>query len=60
MKNCIPCTICMKCKSVNEKERILFIVNLLISYKETFRRGFAKLERKHKGTQKRSFLTQTI
>ena len=57
MKNCFPCT---KCKSVNEKERILFIVNLLIGYKETFRRDFAKLERKHKGTQERSFLTLTI
>ena len=56
--NCIPCTICMKCKSVKEKERILFIVNLLISYKET--RDFAKVERKQKGTQKRCFLKVTI
>ena len=41
----------MKCKSVKEKERILFIVNLLISYKET--RDFAKVEKKTEGNTKK-------
>ena len=47
----------MKCKSVEEKQRILFIVNLLISYKET--RDFAKVERKQKGTQKLEMLSKS-
>ena len=43
-----------------EKGIILFIVILLISYKETFWCDFAKLERKQKGTQTRSFLKLTM